>query len=163
MLHDVRAGQLEFVGMPEHPEDAQGKHDHAAEAPNPDDDHESGEQLGAHLTLSVEAAIAAEAILGVAEQAEREEPPKAASAMDRDGVDNIVDLEHRQQHRSSLVDEAANAPDDDRLPRLDEPATGGDGDEACEDAVAEAADVQELRGDHLRAQEEDQQAGHARR
>eukprot|EP00428_Durinskia_dybowskii_P002654 CAMPEP_0170289050 /NCGR_PEP_ID=MMETSP0116_2-20130129/44586_1 /TAXON_ID=400756 /ORGANISM="Durinskia baltica, Strain CSIRO CS-38" /LENGTH=286 /DNA_ID=CAMNT_0010540475 /DNA_START=46 /DNA_END=904 /DNA_ORIENTATION=+ len=158
---DIGPGLLELVAVPQRAEHLQRQHDYDAQRCDPDEDHEGREELDGDLVAAVEGAVPP-GLVGVAEEPERQKAPDAASAVDGEGVHDVVHLELPQQHRGPLVHQAADEADNDGLPRLHEPAARGDRDEAGEDAVAKAADVQEPRRDDLRAQEEDQQAGHAR-
>mmetsp|Transcript_30655 Transcript_30655/g.69831 ORF Transcript_30655/g.69831 Transcript_30655/m.69831 type:complete len:433 (-) Transcript_30655:170-1468(-) len=165
VLHDVRALLLELVAEAQDVEELHGHKQDEAQAPGPQDDEDERHELDGELVPAVapavEDAVAAEALLGVAEEAEGHDAPDAASAVHGEGVHDVVHLELLEEHRAALVDQPADEPDQHSLPALHEGAARGDGDEAGQDAVAEAAHVQAPRRDDLCAQEEDDEAAHA--
>merc|ERR1711920_114264 len=127
----------------------QRQEDCGAQAAHPGDDHHGCTDLSDKLIGP----------LSFSEESKGEETPHTACTMHWNSIDDIIQSETAQEHRGTLVHEATDESDDDRLPRLDCTTTCGDGDEACEDAIAKAAHIQALRRTHMGTQGEDDKAG----
>eukprot|EP00443_Scrippsiella_acuminata_P114026 CAMPEP_0115613844 /NCGR_PEP_ID=MMETSP0272-20121206/21799_1 /TAXON_ID=71861 /ORGANISM="Scrippsiella trochoidea, Strain CCMP3099" /LENGTH=408 /DNA_ID=CAMNT_0003049703 /DNA_START=86 /DNA_END=1311 /DNA_ORIENTATION=- len=157
------AGVLELIPHTQHPQQAQWQKDHHAEARGPNRDEEACEELRAELIAAVECPVPTHSLVWVSEEAQCQDAPEAAYPVNWEGVHHIVNPELLQQHRGALVEQAAHDADHDRLPRLNVGAAGGDRHEACQDPIAEAAHVQELRAHNRGPQEKDEQTADARR
>ena len=127
-----------------------GPHDHSQDE---DDLGANGPAPDARLAVAVVVGHAGEAAPAVVvvhppapvEEAAGQHAPDAAGAVHRARVDGVVDLQPLLQHRAALVDDASDHADEEGRACLDVAAPGGDRHESREDAVAEAADVVELR------------------
>mmetsp|Transcript_89748 Transcript_89748/g.226427 ORF Transcript_89748/g.226427 Transcript_89748/m.226427 type:complete len:393 (-) Transcript_89748:347-1525(-) len=163
VLHDVGAVLLKGVTQAQHAKLMKRQEDPNAEQPSPKDDDDASNQLCSQLIAPIKHAVSADTLVRVSEEAQCQDRPKAVDAVHRESINNVVHLQAAQQHRASLVQGATDETDDDRLPRLDVGASCRDSNQPCEDAVAEAANIQALWLDHLGAKEEHQEPCHARR
>ena len=74
-------------------------------------------------------------------EASGQDAPNATEAMHRAGIYGVVDLQLLQQHGRSLVHKATNQANTKSTATLHAATAGGDGHQARQDAIAEAADV----------------------
>mmetsp|Transcript_44423 Transcript_44423/g.95382 ORF Transcript_44423/g.95382 Transcript_44423/m.95382 type:complete len:385 (-) Transcript_44423:439-1593(-) len=152
---------LEFVAKTKEADQPQRNQDDDGEDADPQDDHQDGKPLSPGSVSTVEGAVAAHAVVGVAEEASGDNTPEAADTVDREGIHNIVNLGLLQSEGGTQVEAATDEADEDSLPGLDNSAGAGDGHEAGQDAVAEGADIQGLRGHDEDLDQEDGESGNA--
>ena len=149
MLVDVEALELFLRGDPEPDRVLQ----HQEEGSGGDGDEREHRNDTDELRHELVGSIAIEQTAVDGEQSDRQGAPCAAHAMHRDSTDRVVDLDPVEEQHGEHDDDAGDAADDDRAPVAHVRATGGDPNEAGEDAVAGHGDV------GLPAQEPDRDHG----
>merc|ERR1711988_643513 len=118
VFEHIRALVLEGVAEAEELRLAQREENEAAQDAHPQEDHDNTHKLSAKLITTVQNSVPAEAFLRVAEEAQRQGAPDSATAVHRERINHIIDLQPLQQHGRGQIDEAANEAYNDRLPGL---------------------------------------------
>ena len=157
MLREVQASSLDIFGDAEAHGGVDSAHRDARHDGRPGGNGEDTNDLDAKL-LATGASVVDVGVGGVldvgvcAEDADGDDTPSAASAVDGEGVEGVVDPELEEQVVGANVDDARDDTDDEGHPGVDDGAAGGNADETGEDAVEGQADVivalEELGEDH---------------
>ncbi|BAS90025.1 Os04g0509500, partial [Oryza sativa Japonica Group] len=145
----VHAGRLVLGGDAEQAEllEPVEERSHGAADPPEDDqdlDDVRGEQLAAAAHEQAVRPAGAVDLLDVLlprEERGEEDPPRAAPAVELGGLERVVELEARGERVEADEHPRRDEPADDRGPRVDDAAPGGDGGEPAEEAVADVDHV----------------------
>ena len=174
VLGSIHARFFDFGGDAEQAEQAQAAEDDDSEEGDPSELGEDGDELGEEeLVASVEGASVARGprggirpsvvvggVVGVSSEADAENAPDATGTVDSEGIERVIDLELvLHQLGGAKVDEATEEASHEANPRHASGASGGDGDKASQDAVANGGHVPALGADQLLEYNDDEAAG----
>mmetsp|Transcript_49966 Transcript_49966/g.104010 ORF Transcript_49966/g.104010 Transcript_49966/m.104010 type:complete len:245 (+) Transcript_49966:472-1206(+) len=177
VLLQIHAGLLRFFVNAQlacHLQSEEGK---AGKSSGPSDDHQRHNRLCSNSSAADTShaarvgfadGLAAESIPGMVmvealppvKKACCEQPPHAAEAVNWARIHRVVNLQLLEQHRGPLVDEGSDEANGKGAAALHVAARGRDGDEASENAVAQATDIVLLVD--AKAEHEDRQATSSR-
>mmetsp|Transcript_75484 Transcript_75484/g.208357 ORF Transcript_75484/g.208357 Transcript_75484/m.208357 type:complete len:330 (+) Transcript_75484:247-1236(+) len=133
--------------IPQHFETRQEQEDRRGQRGAPSR-HGQDEDDGRTKLVAIAVEEAAFTALGIGigrEESRRDDAPRTARAVHREGVEWIVDFRLQHQGRGARVDERASAANEDRSPRGSRRTARRDRNQAGEDAVAHRGDIPSTR------------------
>mmetsp|Transcript_33688 Transcript_33688/g.107649 ORF Transcript_33688/g.107649 Transcript_33688/m.107649 type:complete len:464 (-) Transcript_33688:89-1480(-) len=157
MLGVVHADLLDLLGDADADGPADDEHPDGDVAAGPADVGEDEEDAGAEgaAVAAVEdaGAVVLAVVVGVVgfvvvelggEEGRGDDAPRAAGAVDGEGVDDVVDFELDEEHGGAEVDGGRDEAGKEGAPEVGGGAARGDGDEAREDAVVGGSGVDDV-------------------